>query len=133
MKGLNFIANTIQKISREKQKIQRIKNDSEKRNRHVGYGIQSIVCSLFMIGTSALILLFGPMQSGANPLLALFLILLIILSSLLFPLIFAVYALIYSIIQMRLNRRVVGWGSLIIFILSLVPTIFLVISNLNRG
>lgn len=128
-KSSGTLLSIYQAYDREKRRYQRIKEDFHHAPTYRGYAIQSIIFSSLMMASSASIYLLPSIQSN-NVLVAIMIILLLIFSALLLPLIFGVYAFAFSILQLKLNKCQLGWFALIFYLISLAPTLYMLLTHI---
>ncbi|MDE7105935.1 MAG: hypothetical protein K2O22_02075 [Anaeroplasmataceae bacterium] len=128
MKTLEGIFNFLFRVSRMRDKAKRIKEDEEKRERSMYFGVVSISYSIVSVGMCALggWLFTTFMDTG--------LVLFTIMAGIIFMiggLALLIWSLIGWILQLSINRRFIGWLAILVFIASLVGSIIIVTGQLG--
>ncbi len=129
MKSINLLNGIIHTVRREKRKIAAIKSDEENRKKNQRYGVNSLVLSLLMVVSSCTIFLTSNLGNALADVISFLLFLILVVTSYVLPSVFAIYSFSYAIIQLRINRKIIGWFALLGFFLALVPTIVIIANN----
>ncbi len=129
MKSINLLNGIIRAIQKEKRKIAAIKQEEEKRKKSTRYGRNSLILSLFMVVSACSVFLTVNLGNALADVVSFLLFLILVVTSYVLPSFFAIYSFSYAIIQLRINRRFIGWLALFIFFLALVPTILLLVNH----
>ena len=128
MKALEGIFNFLFRVSKMRDKAKRIKEDEEKREKSIYFGVVSISYSIVSVGMCALggWLFTTFMDTG--------LVLFTIMAGIIFMiggLALFIWSLVGWILQLSINRRFIGWIAILVFIASLVGSIILVTGQLG--
>lgn len=132
MKERHFLFRFLNVMNKESLRIQKIKQEEEKRRHSIRYGVGSLIHSAVMLGASTLIFAINAIPANSNPLLGFFLLLFLIIGAIILPLFAAGYSLSYAIVQLHLNKKPLGWIALVVFLLALVPTVLILVANIGK-
>ena len=129
LKAIQGIFNFLFHVSKMRDKAKRIKEDEEKRQTSIRFGITSILYSLVATGLCFLgaWLFISFMDSG----LVLFTIILGI-GLMLSGVVLFFWALVAMILQFTINKKWIGWLALLIFIAGIVASVILVLVQLGK-
>ncbi|MDE7384409.1 MAG: hypothetical protein K2M84_01480 [Anaeroplasmataceae bacterium] len=128
LKALEGILNFLFRVSKKRDKAKRIKEDEEKRETSLYFGIESIAYSVLSTGMCVLgaWLFIAFADTG--------LVLFTIVVGLVFMiggLVSFFWALVGWILQLSINRKWIGWLAILVFIASLVGSVVLVLGILG--
>ncbi|MDE5855706.1 MAG: hypothetical protein K2H06_01525 [Anaeroplasmataceae bacterium] len=128
LKALEGILNFLFRISKMRDKAKRIKEDEEKREKSIYFGVVSIAYSILSAAMCVLgaWLFIAFMDTG--------LVLFTIIAGLTFMiggLALFVWALVGWILQLSINRRFIGWFAILVFIAGLVGSVLFILGILG--
>lgn len=128
LKTLEGIMNFLFRVSKMRDKAKRIKEDEEKREKSIYFGVVSISYSIVSAGMCILgAALFANFMDTA---LVLFIIV-IGIGFMIGGLVTFVWALVGWILQLSINRRFIGWLAVLVFIAGLVTSVLVVLGQLG--
>lgn len=128
MKTLESILNFLFHVSKMRDQARRIKEDEERREKSIYFGVISIIYSLISFGICFLgAWLFKNFLDTA---LVIFIIVLGI-GFMLGGIILFIWSLVAVILQFSINKKWIGWLALLIFIAGLVGSVILVVGQLG--
>lgn len=109
----------------------KIKNNPEKREVSVSFGVHSIVFSVIAVLCASLGLIMGSDFGVTNGLGAFFVLIFSVAIAYIGPILFLFYSFLYMIWQFSINKRAIGWFALAVFILGVAGSAFFMIGSLS--
>jgi len=131
MEKLNSFLKLFHYIAKEKIRFSSIKENPEKRANYRKYGIQSILFSIFGILFSFTSIFLNGVANSNNIVYILFIGLILIVFAFIAPILFLLNAILYSILQLVLNKKAIGFISLTLSILSIIPLVLIYLKYLG--
>ncbi|MDE6240968.1 MAG: hypothetical protein K2M08_00940 [Anaeroplasmataceae bacterium] len=128
LKILNGLMNFLFRVSKMKDKANRIKQDEEKRETSIYFGIESIAYSV--LSTGMCVLGAWLFKNFLDTSLVLFIII-IGIAFMLGGITLFIWALVGWILQLSINKKWIGWLAILVFIAGLVGSVLFVLGILG--
>ena len=101
-----------------------IRKDPERRAKSVRFGVMSLLFSVVSVPVACLMLLFPSLMSGMGAILVVFNVAILLIGAG-GCLMFMFNALFYFIVQITINRKLITWLALILFLGALAANIYI--------